>query len=282
MTNEEKTKQQHGIVIKSNELIRKSRFSLSVIEQRIVIYLISQIKPDDTERTEYEFDIKDFCEVCGIEYYYNLFALKDIIKSLRDKSVWIKLPNGAETTVAWIEKPYIYPGTGKVKIRLDRDMIPYLVQLKSNFTQYELMAILGLKSKFSIRLYEIFKSYEFAGKVEIDIEELRKMLMIENEYKKFYDFRRYVVDKAIEEITVFTDLNVSYTLIKDGRMVKGFEFTIEQDPLFNGEYYPTELYLEGKIPSRHKKKQLLKEHLSHKAETAQDEPLPNQIGLFDE
>ena len=275
MTEQEKIDQQYALVVKSNELIRKSRFSLSLTEQRIVLYLISKIKPNDTELLEYDFNIKDFCEVCGIDYFTNLSQLKDIIKALRDKSTWITLPGGAETLVSWIEKPYLFRDSGTIKIRLDKDLMPYLLQLKENFTQYELIAILGLKSKFSLRLYELFKSYESLGHYEVSLEELRKLMMLENEYPLTADFRRYVIDRSIEEIEKFTDLQISYQKKKQGRSITGFIFTIQKADDWDGQYIATELFLKKKISKRYKLKKDFKNYL------AEHEIDPNQISLFD-
>jgi plasmid replication initiation protein len=274
MNDIEKNKQRYSIVVKSNDLIRNSRFSLSVEEQRIILYLISKINRDDIELLEYEFDIREFCEVCGIDYINNLTQLKNTIKALRDKSIWITLPNGVETTVSWIDKPYIYKNTGKIKIKLDKDMLPYLIQVKENFTKYELIAILALKSKFSLRLYELFKSYEYLGKFKISLDELRKMLMIENQYPKFFDFRRYVLDRAIEEIIKYTDLEVSYDVAKDGRRVSGIIFSISKAPDFDGEYHAAQLFLAGILPSRHKQAVRFKEFMER------EEVDPNQYSLF--
>ncbi len=251
MTEEEKQKQRYSLVVKSNDLIRKNRFSLSITEQKIVLYLISKIKPTDTDLFEYDFDIKEFCEVCGIYYRPNLSQLKIIIKHLRDKSMWITLPDKSETLVAWIEKPFIYPDKGKVKVRLDRDMIPYLLQMKENFTKYELIAVLALKSKFSLRLYELLKSYEYIGKVEISVSNLREMLMLENEYPKMADFKRYVIDKSLDEINRFTDIDIEYMPIKEGRTITGFLFIVQKADGWDGQYHAAQLYLKGTIPSRH-------------------------------
>lgn len=286
MTEEEKKKQQYALVVKSNDLIRKSRFSLTLTEQRIILYLISKIKPNDRDLLEYEFNIKDFCEVCGIDYINNLSQLKETIKSLRDKSIWITLPNGAETLVSWIEKPYLYQNSGNIKIRLDRDMIPYLLQLKENFTKYELIAILALKSKFSLRMYELFKSYEYLGKYEVSLEQLRKVMMLETEYKSTKDFKRYVIDKAVDEINTFTDLEIEYEVVKTGRSITGFIFTIHKPDNWDGEYHAAHLYLSGVIPSRHKQQQRFKEYLKeHKDELeaipTAEEVDPNQTSLFD-
>jgi hypothetical protein len=55
-------------VVKANDLIQKSRFSLSLLQQKIVLYLISQISTFDTDFKLYEFDIREFCQVCGIDF----------------------------------------------------------------------------------------------------------------------------------------------------------------------------------------------------------------------
>ena len=125
-------------VVKANELIQKSRFDLSLQQQKIVLYLISKIKYTDEEFTEYEFSIQDFCSVCGIyaESGNNYADLKKNIKAIADKSVWVMLDNGTETLVRWIEKPYISKGNGTIKIKLDKDMKPFLLQLKKKYTQY--------------------------------------------------------------------------------------------------------------------------------------------------
>ena len=262
MTEAEKKKQRYALVVKSNDLIRKNRFSLSLTEQRIVLYLISKIKPQDEVLLEYDFNIRDFCEVCGIDYLNNLTQLKDTVKQLRDKSIWITLPDGGETTVSWIEKPTLYHNSGTLKIKLDKDMMPYLLQLKENFTSYELIAILALKSKFSLRLYELLKSYEYLGKYEVSLEQLRKTMMLETEYPKTNDFKRYVIDKALDEINVYTDLSVSYEVVKQGRTIAGFNFTIQKADFFDGEYHATHLYLDGVLKSRHKRDKRFKEYLA--------------------
>lgn len=279
MTEDEKEKQQYALVVKSNNLIRKGRFSLTLTEQRIVLYLISKIRPNDTTLLEYDFNIKDFCEVCGIDYLSNLSQLKEVIKSLRDKSIWITLPDGAETTVSWIEKPYLYRNSGNLKIRLDRDMMPYLLQLKDNFTQYELIAILALKRKFSLRLYELLKSYEYLGEYKVSLSRLREIMMLDSEYSQVKDFKRYVIDKAVDEINTFTDIEVEYSAVKTGRSITGFSFFIKKPDDWDGRYHAAHLYLSGVIPSRNRQKQPTDRFLS--GENVK-EPDPNQISLFDE
>ena len=55
------------LVVKHNDLLRKSRYTLSANEQKIIIYLVSKINADDKELKEIEINILDFCKVIGIE-----------------------------------------------------------------------------------------------------------------------------------------------------------------------------------------------------------------------
>lgn len=221
----------HNTVVKANELIQKSRFSLSLQQQKVVLYLISQITPQDEDFKLYEFSIVEFCKVCGIDYSNgkNYADLKEAIKEIADKSIWVKLDNGKETLLRWIEKPYLDEHSGTIQIKLDKDMKPFLLQLKENFTQYELLWTLNFKSKYSIRFYELVKSIHYHDldtySREFDLDELRRILGAET-YKTYQTFKVRVLEPAIQEINSYSDKNVIYLPIKCGRAVKRIKLTI--------------------------------------------------------
>lgn len=209
-------------VVKANRLIQDSRFSLSTQQQKIVLYIISQIQPYDEEFKLYEFTITEFCKLCGINAKGEMYSLiKNQIKAISDKSVWITLDNGKETLLRWIEKPYIDERSGTVHIKLDEDMKPYLLQLKERFTEYELINTLNFKSKYSIRLYEFLKSIHYK-----EIEEYTQIVSIENfqqildsNYKLFKDFHTRVIKPAQKEINEYSDIIFNYELITKGRKI---------------------------------------------------------------
>jgi len=216
-------------VVKANDLIQKSRFQLSAQEQKIVLYLISKIKPGDKEFQGYSFEIMEFCHLCGIETDQGRTYkhLKNTLQKLRDKSFWIKQDNGSETLFAWIDGVTISPKSGTVSIRLNENIKPYLLELQQKFTHYSLIYILGMRSQYAIRLYELLKSYEFRGRWQVEIEELKNMLSAEN-YKLFGNFKQKVLDIALREIENLTDIDVSYEIIKKGRKFAEIEFIIKQ------------------------------------------------------
>lgn len=218
-------------VVKANDLIQKSRFNLSLQQQKIVLYLISQITPFDEDFKLYEFSITEFCKICGIDITSggNYADLKTSIKEIADKSVWITLANGKETLLRWIEKPYIEQKSGLVQIKLDNDMKPFLLQLKQNFTSYELIWTLHFKSKYTIRLYELIKSIHFHDLEEytreFSLAELRRLLDADK-YDRWIHFKQRVLEPSIEEINSYSDKNVEYEPLKKGKAVERIRFKI--------------------------------------------------------
>jgi len=216
------------LVVKSNDLIQKARFSLTLQEQKIILYLISKIKPDDEDFIHQVFSVVEFCKVCGIDYDSggNYKAVKDTIRALSDKSVWLTLETGTETLVRWINKAWINKMSGIVKLRLDDDMRPYLLQLKQRFTQYELLYTLAMRSQYSIRLYELLKSYEYKRNWTFDVDELKRLLSAET-YKLFGDFKRKVLDISMREINELSDITASYETIRVGHKYGKVKFSVK-------------------------------------------------------
>lgn len=222
--------ERHKTVVKANSLIQKSRFSLSAQQQKILLYLISKISPKDEEFKIFTFSIQDFCRICGIDCSAgkNYADMKAAVKDLRDKSVWIELEDGRETTVSWIERPFIDTRSGTIQIKIDDFMKPYLLQLKENFTQYDLIYALHFKSKYSIRLYELMQSVHYHELSEyscvFEVDELKERCGAET--YKYRDFKKGILELALREINQYSEKNVRYEEIKRGKKVIAVEFFI--------------------------------------------------------
>lgn len=223
-------------VVKHNDIIQKSKFKLTSTEQKTVAFIVSLIKPKESypnmiQPLEYEFNIQDYCKVCGIDYNQgkNYKMVRDNLKSLRDRSIIVTLPNGTDTSVSWIQKFWSNKGQGQARIRFDEDMAPYIFNLRENTTQYQLLNVLPMQSKYSIRLYEICCSWAGIHQKKYDINELRKILGVgENELVRYPDFRRYVLEIAQKEINEYTDIKMTYEPICKGRKTIGIQFYINK------------------------------------------------------
>ena len=219
------------VVSKSNILIQKSRFDLSVPQQKCIAYLCSLIKPEANE-IEYNFNINDYFKVLGInDSGKNYLEIKETLYSLRNISYWVQKDDDIEVTVSWLSKVKIYKNSGKVRVTFDSDMLPYLMDLKEKFTSYGLYCILSMKSQYSIRIFELLKSYGGLKQKTFSVDAFKKLLGVENVKSyanNFSDFRRRVLKVAIEEINLYTDIDVSVKEEKMGNKVVKLKFIIKQ------------------------------------------------------
>ena len=261
MNKNEVEKAREYLVVKSNDLVLKSRFQFGLVEQKTIAYICSMIKPqtntkEETYILDYEFDILEYSHICGIEKTGKLYDdVKRALKSLKDKSMWITLDNGEEAAISWIEKLRVAPKSGKVKIRIDSDLAPYLFELKTRYLSYGIKNILSMKSSFSIRIYELLKTYlglqsaiterektivERANNPipyewEIQIDELKRKLMVDNiiSYQKDNNkFKLKVLEPAYKEINDLTDIAFEYEMLKKSNRVYAVRFTIRYKDLY--------------------------------------------------
>lgn len=222
MSPEEYRSLEQKTVVKANELITHTKFSLTAQQQKIILFLISQVQPGDDDFREYEFSSQDFCRACGLDrsggrqYAESMDVLEALadVKITYNGSRWITVEGGWKTLLRWIEKPYICPEDGRIRIRLDKDMRPFLLHLKAHFTQYELLWTLQFTGRYTIRLYELCKAKQFDKlqpvELELDLDYLKDRLDA-GTYDRWPDLRRRVIEPAIAEINAKSDMQLSYT-----------------------------------------------------------------------
>ncbi|MDU6316142.1 MAG: RepB family plasmid replication initiator protein, partial [Enterococcus faecalis] len=143
----------------------------------------------------------------------------------------------------------------EVKIEFHREIMPYLINLKKNFTQHALSDLAELNSKYSIILYRWlsmnynqYEHYNVKGgrraeqvenyrKPSISVKELREITDTVNEYKEIYDFEKRVLKKSLAEINAHTSFNVNYEKIKKGRSIDSIVFHIEKKRMADDNSY---------------------------------------------
>lgn len=222
-------------VAKSNSIIR-TRYRLTLQQQRLILFCISKIKPRDTINQRYTFTIDQICEACGLNgdsgFYYK--TIKDDLIKLTTRE-WGIMPDGTQKTISWIGDVDITPSNGTVSITFNPNMEPYLFELKNNYTQYKLANALVFRSKHTLRLYEILRSYTTKQAIENGIErtvmysvaQFRRILACEKQYPLWAEFERNVIKKAVKQInSVCDDIHVEYETYKTGRSIENIEFII--------------------------------------------------------
>lgn len=181
-----------GLIVKHNELIQ-ARYDLTLNEQKIILYAVSQLDRDKEKFNILSINIREFFELLGTtqERYTEI---REIVRELRKKEIIINTDE-RELIIGWLSSIDYLKDEGIIELEFSEKLIPYLLQLKKRFTRYELKNILYLKNKHSIRIYELLKQYEKIGKREFELEEFKKLLMIEGQYEE--------VRKTLNDMEVF-------------------------------------------------------------------------------
>jgi plasmid replication initiation protein len=222
------------LVTKSNYFIMNSHYDLSFQEQKIILTLASMVQPEDTEFKEYKFKIKDFIELLGLKTQTKYSEVPKITKELMKKVFEIK--EGKDIIqLAWLSSARYKTGEGIVILKFDSNLKPYMLQLNTVFTNYKLANILSMKSKYAPRIYEILKCNEFKKQeyIEIEIDELRKLLKIEKKYPLYNDIKRKIIEQSQKELEKLSDISFEFEEIKTGRKVTSLKFYINTNKTKN-------------------------------------------------
>ena len=131
----------------------------------------------------------------------------------------------------WIQRVRYLDDEGAIEIVFTTDVVKGITRLdgaEEFFTQYLLSQTANLNSVYSVRLYELLIQWKTAVKTPVfELSLFRgQMGLNDDEYKDMSNFKKRVLDLAVNEINEKTDLTVSYTQEKRGRTITGFKFTV--------------------------------------------------------
>lgn len=258
---------QNSLVVLDNDLIRAS-YRLTANEMRLVLCSLAQIpkgEPVEPKRAYYvtkeDFvklgvnpktvarDIREACSdllsrvvvldtpigELGFHWVHNILHFKsEALERLKKEYPTAKNDEEFINTLRLHNLldslPVIAKSTDNIVARIvfHENIIPYISQLKEQFTKLNLHDVFGFSSFYSFRFYLMMMQFRETGYLKISVDELRKSLNLENKYKATKDFKVRVVDTAIEEINEKSPYAVSYEFIQKGRTYTHLELRFKE------------------------------------------------------
>lgn len=224
------------LVVKDNALINAS-YNLDLVEQRLILLAIVEaresgkgINANDPLTVHAESYINQFSVHRNTAYQAlkdacdDLFARQFSYQSLSEKGNVVNHKSRWVSEVAYIDNEAI------VQLIFSPAIVPLITRLEEQFTKYEIQQISNLSSAYAVRLYEILIAWRSSGSTPIIslIEFRKKIGVLDSEYKRMYDFKKYVLDIAIKQINEHTDITVKVEQHKTGRSITGFSFNFKQ------------------------------------------------------
>lgn len=213
-------------IVKSNDFVT-ARYDWSALQQRMVLMMIAQLDPfaeDFGTQTVRVADLKELSDLSSKAYYERV---TDAARALLDQKIFVQTKEGNWRGYNLLSYAEAREGEGCVEARFNPDMRPFLLRLKQRFTRYVLQNVMRLQSPYSIRIYELLQQYADIGHRTISVAELRYLLILEDKYPRWYDFKRRVLEQARKEINELTNLRCRYTEIRKGRQVIAVRFYIQ-------------------------------------------------------
>lgn len=227
----------NDLVKKSNSL-NEAHYFLTVAEYRILHMAFStlaecDVNPEFFRNVRFTIRARDYMELYGVDRATAYQALREASERLFDRYftydelVDKNLMLYERIKSRWVTKIGYQDSQAYITFFLSDDVLSMVGNLKEQYTYLNLYKLANLTSIYAIRVYEMLMQWRKTKTVPvIELEELRFRLGIaEQEYPAMKDFKKRVLDKALEQINEFTDITASYEQIKDGRKITGFKFS---------------------------------------------------------
>lgn len=264
----------NDLVVIDNDLIRAS-YKLTANEMRLVLCALAQIPKDAEvdPKQAYYITKEDFIKL-GVEPKNVAREIREACSDLLNRVVTIDTPIG-NLSFHWLHNvlhfkseifeqlkkqypnakndekfintlrlhnlldslPIVAKSDDNIVARIvfHENMMPYISQLKKQFTKLKLKEMFGFSSFYSFRIYLMMMQFRETGFCKISIDDLRCALDLNEKYHLFADLKRRVVDTAIDEINEKSPYSVKYELIKKGRTYTHLELRFEEKKTEKGQ-----------------------------------------------
>ena len=207
----------NNLIVKSNQVIEAS-YTLTTIEQRLILSAIAQVPKGEeiSDDVLYPLTTKNLVKLGG-DGKASHKEFKDAVNRLYERSIVLR--DGDESdSFRWIQEK-VFKGSTIAFIRFSKPILPFLSNLKAEFTKYLESDIVGMSSPYSIRFYELIMQYRSIGHREISLEDLRWMFQLQNKYPVWADLKKRVIEQATKEINEHSPYNLTIEPKRTGRKI---------------------------------------------------------------
>ncbi|SJM38392.1 Replication initiation protein [Psychrobacter pasteurii] len=229
-----------NLVAQSNNLVSAS-YIMTTLEKELLLACISKIdsrpnRPVEvTKQTKFTISVKTMKEL-----FYNERTNDNAYRDLRraanrlfEREVTIKLEDNQTLRTRFVSGIRFDPKKAQITVTFAEDILPYLTELSANFTKYRLHEVAELSSVHSMRLYELIVMWtnQFQYSKELDLDDFKELMGVQNSYKQFGQLREFVIEKAINEINQKTNYKVSVSYKKVSRSFVGLTLSFYKKTL---------------------------------------------------
>lgn len=225
-------------LVRKNNLIT-AKFDLTALQYKVMLYAIHKMQLSNKIFISIEEFRQDILATNSKNYKS---VMIDTLEQLMTKGLLINTKEDNLTKwqrFNWLSMyEALYEQRGKrdifkgCNIKIDDELMPFLLGLRADFTIVYLTEAFNLKSFYSMRLFELILRFKDFQKCEFKVEHYKELMGIgKDEYTDYKILKRSVIKKSLEEINKLKSVKISLEEIKEGRSVKKliFKFNIDID-----------------------------------------------------
>lgn len=221
-------------IVKSNALIEACYSPGSVYKMRVLLACLMQVKAKNELKQKQNFLItaNTLADLTGIKAGDNYQELKKAAKELSRMVITVqntpdnfKIDPWDEMDINVTSSCRYYKNEGKISLRFSEEILPYISNLKTRFTQYQAQYVMPMRSSYGIRLYELCLQW-LGDEREFSVGEFKRLFGLEKKYPRLEQLKRRVIQPALDDINTYSDIRVEFGQRKAGRRVTHLQFMI--------------------------------------------------------
>ena len=205
--------------------------SMTLDEKRLFIMATPLARTTNVSSGEPIFiSTEEFASACGLEITGAYTALGIATKKLFDRYFGYVRADKKKVSIRWMYKTAY--GEGGAELYFTDEVLLLLREFDAlnPYTKYKKEVVLRLKKDYSLDFYHLAKKHQTMGGFQISPDELFEQLALPESYQDLSNLKKRVIKPSLDEITVNTDIDLSYENVKRGRSVVGFKFTVKEKP----------------------------------------------------
>lgn len=215
-----------------NELVN-SRYRLGVVEQRMIIALASHINKHGDDFDQCMIDANDLAKFMGLDpksAYGQLKRTADALVKCIVSFEWYKTPKSKQKSwikANWFDYICYDAETVTIVFKFGSLLKPLLLEVVEAYVRAEAKPLMKFRRSASYRFYNFAVEWQKLREKTISIDDLKHMLMLDDEYPLYGGLNQKVIAPAIKEINKLTDYEISYMPQKTGRKITDIVFKIK-------------------------------------------------------
>lgn len=224
------------LVVKSNALVQAA-YKLTLNEQRLVLLAIAGLhsqrpgwRPGYTQVDRIRITADEYADAWQLSPKDAYTALRDATRQLYERSIVVT--QGQRVTKArWVSLVAYHHGEGWAELSFAPHIVPHLTSLSRDFSKYRLGQVSRLRSTYAVRLFEWCIQYagsDGSGWLVVSVDDLVQRLGVR--YRLYNDVRRFVIEPAVRDLQVRSDMDITWEPMKKGRKVTAIKFSFRLQP----------------------------------------------------